>query len=337
MNCHLLVPELFWPASSGIEPYRDLALPALEAVLARGRRVRTAGSSIERWLAAAYRLPAELPLAPFSLRGDDGDPGVDCWLRADPVHLKVHGDHLILADASRLAITAEEAREFIAALNPHFAGEGVTFVAPSPHRWYARMTAEPRMRTTPTTEVAGRSVEPFLPGGDDGARWRKSINEAQMLLHEHPCNGARETRGELTVNSVWFWGAGRDRRLAAPYDATWADHPLATGLAAAARSPARRLPASGAMLLSERYGGTQLAVLATLPAAAYGDLTAWRETVAQLERSWFAPLLEGLQDGALESITLHGLGPDYGYTAELTRRDCWRFWRVRRPLQAYAT
>jgi hypothetical protein len=333
MNCHLLVSDLFWPASAGNEPYSGLALPALETLLARGRGVRTAGASLERWLAAEYSLSDGLPLAPFSLRGDGGEPGRDCWMCADPVHLKLHGDRLILADASRLAVTAEEAREFVAALNSHFASEEILFIAPSPQRWYLRTAIVPQLRTTPTAEVAGRSVEALLPDGDDGARWRRVINEAQMLLHQHACNEARERRGQLGVNSIWLWGPGRDRSLTAPYDVVWAEHPLAAGLARA--GAAHPLPASGESLLEARRGKTQLVAL-SLPATAYGDLANWRNAVAMLERLWIAPLLSGLRNASLESLTLHGLGPDYGYTSSLTGRDRLRFWRVRRPLHAYA-
>jgi hypothetical protein len=335
MNCHLLVSDLFWPASAGNEPYNGLALPALETLLARGRGVKTAGASLERWLAAKYHLSDGLPLAPFSLRGDGGEPGQDCWMRADPVHLKLHGDRLVLADASRLAVTPDEAREFVAALNSHFASEAISLIALRPQRWYLRTATEPRLRTTPTSEAAGRNVEALLPDGDDGARWRKVINEAQMLLHQHPCNEARERRGQLAVNSVWLWGPGRDRSLAAPYDVLWADDPLAAGLAAAGGAAVRPLPASGDSIVEARRERTQLVVL-TLPATAYGDLAEWCDAVAMLERMWIAPLLSRLRDAALESLTLHGLGPDYGYTACLTGRDRLRFWRVRRPLQAYA-
>jgi hypothetical protein len=335
MNFHLLVPDLFWPAGAGIEPYRGLALPALETLLARGARTRAAGASLERWLGAAHGLDGDLPLAPYSLRGDGVDPGDHWWLRADPAHLKVHGDRLVLADASRLALMADEAREYVATLNAHFAGEGMTFIAPNPRRWYARVAAEPRLGTPPTTEVAGRSVASFLPAGGDGARWRKTVNEIQMLLHEHPCNRAREAGGRLAVNSVWLWGAGRARRLATPYGALWADDPLVAGLGAASGITARPLPASGAMLDSGG-SGTQLVVLASLPATAYGDLPRWRDALADLERNWFSQLLDALRKGAIESLALHGLGPDFSCASEIRPRDRWRFWRARRPLHAYA-
>jgi hypothetical protein len=156
-----------------------------------------------------------------------------------------------------------------------------------------------------------------------------------MLLHEHPCNNARETGGQLPVNSIWLWGAGRDGRLVAPYAATWTDDPLAAGLAAAGGKTARPVPASGA-LLDSRGGGMQLMVLTSLPATAYGDLPQWREALAGLERDWFQPLLDALWKESFESLTLHGLGADFSYSSEIRPRDRWRFWRARRPLHAYA-
>src|SRR5262245_63700554 len=117
MNCHLLVPDLFWPAAAGGEPCRDLRLPALETILARGYAIQSGGISLERWLSDSYAVTTsqlELPLAPFALRGEGGEPGDYAWMHADPVHLKVHGDRLILAEASRLAVTENEAREFVA-------------------------------------------------------------------------------------------------------------------------------------------------------------------------------------------------------------------------------
>jgi hypothetical protein len=336
MDCHLLVSDLFWPASAGNEPYAGLALPALETLLARGRRLKTSGASLERALAAQYRLPDSLPLAPFSFRGDHGEPGTDWWLRADPAHLKLHRDQLVLADASRLSIQPDEARDCVAALNSHFASEGISFIAPHPDRWYARTANEPRLRTTPTSEAVGRGVGALMPQGDDGARWRRVINEAQMLLHEHPCNQAREQEGRLAINSIWIWGPGRGQKIESSFDAVWADDPVATGLAAESGGAARPLPGSGSSLLESRRAGRNLVVVKQ-PITAYGDLKAWRDAVELLERVWAASLVAGLRDGAIDSLTLQGLGPDYGYTSVLMRRDRLRFWRARRPLHTYAT
>lgn len=336
MDCHLLVPNLCWPAAAGTEPCGGLELPALETLLARGRRARTQGASIERWLAAAYGLPAGLPLAPYALRGDGGDPGSDCWAHADPVHLRVHREHLVLADASRLRVTADEAREFTATLGAHFAAEGIAFTAPDPQRWYLRTADDPRLDAVPTAEAAGRSIEAYLPAGADGARWRRVINEAQMLLHEHPRNQDRGARGALPVNSIWLWGAGRALQLAAPYDAVWSDLPLVHGLASASDVAAHRLPGAGAALRDAIRGNSILVVLSSLPAIAYGEGEAWRAAVITLDRDWMAPLLSGMTESGLDSITLHGLGPDFGLRAEYRRHHRFRFWRRRRPLNAYA-
>ncbi len=336
MDCDLLVPDLFWPAAAGGEASRDLELPALETILARARTTRIAGGGMERWLAGAYALPADLPLAPYSLNGDGHDAGDAVWMHADPAHLKVHGDRLILADASRLSIEDDESRDFIAALNAQLARDAMIFVAPRPNRWYVRVAADPRIGTAPTSEVAGRNIDSLLPTGDEGPRWRSLLNEAQMLLHAHPRNAAREAKGLLPVNSLWFWGAGRTSRPAPAYDVVWSDHPLAGGIAAASTRLPRRLPASADAVLDTAGARTSLVVADLLPTTAYGDLAAWRAAAATLERKWLAPLLAALNEGGLQALTVHGLGPDYGYSATLTPRDRFRFWRGRRPLRAYA-
>jgi hypothetical protein len=336
MNAHLLVPDLFWPAAAGGEPYRGLALPALETMLGRGRHVRTAGTSLERWLAAAFALPPQLPLAPYALLADGGEPGEHWWMQADPAHLKVHRDRLILADATRLGITSDEAADLVAALNAQLAPDGIALIAPTPGRWYARLAGEPRVLTTPTAEVIGRNVETFMPAGDEGSRWRRIANEAQMLLHAHARNEARENGGALTINSVWFWGAGRVGKPVTPYDDVASNHPLARGLALASRSAASPLPASAESLLKAPGGITPLIVAELNAASAYGDVAGWRDAVTGLERSWWAPIVAGIHDGALESITLHGLGPDFGCTATLDRKDLRRFWRRKRPLLDFA-
>ena len=130
MNCHLLVPDLFHAAGAGL--YGGLALPALETLLARGRSSDLPGASLERWLAATFRIAArpDLPLAALSLAGEGVDPGDSCWLRADPVHFSIQRDQLLLTDRGHALLAAGEAGELTGALNAHFAEDGLEFIAP---------------------------------------------------------------------------------------------------------------------------------------------------------------------------------------------------------------
>ena len=50
-------------------------------------------------------------------------------------------------------------------------------------------------------QVAGRSLDPYMPAGKDAGRLRSLMNECQMLLHADDQSGV--------VNSLWFWGLGR--------------------------------------------------------------------------------------------------------------------------------
>ena len=78
-----------------------------------------------------------------------------------------------------------------------------------------------------------------------------------------------------------------------------------------------------------------LVVLDQLRNAACNDLQAWRNALAMLEVHWFAPLLEALNRGAFQGITLHALGPDASLASISTRSDRFKFWRRKRPLAEY--
>ncbi|MDP1952402.1 MAG: phosphoglycerate mutase, partial [Betaproteobacteria bacterium] len=95
MHCHLLLPDLFWPDREFPDIYRGLAAPALERLLGKGRRhqadVPAGAQSAEEWLCARFGVErqGDLPIAPFCLLADGGEPGTHHWLRADPVHLRL--------------------------------------------------------------------------------------------------------------------------------------------------------------------------------------------------------------------------------------------------------
>ncbi len=344
MHCHLLVPDLFWPEPKFRDIYDQLATPALDLLLAKGRRRQThsepgAMVTAETWLCEQFGVERQQdwPIAPYSLLADGGEPGDQHWLRADPVHLKLEGSRVVLADSSAFALSQAEAERLTDSLNAHFAADGLVFLPLRPDRWYLRSDAVPALETTPLAAAAGRSIDSLLPRGSDAQTWRARLNEVQMLLHAHAANEMRERAGELPVNSVWLWGGGTRSEAVAPFNAVWSRDAFAAGLALAAHGVAHDLPDSATDLLrASADEGVQLILLDPLRSAAqYDDPHAWREALLRLERDWFAPLLEALRLERIGMLSLHALGPGSVLSAEATRGDLRRFWRRVKPLAAY--
>jgi hypothetical protein len=322
MHCELVVPGLFAAAAA-------TRLPALELLLARGRGRSGERQRLEAWLAEAFGIEAD-PLPAGALTAPA--PADALWARADPVHLRLMRDRLLLIPAPAFSITMEEARALCEALNRHFAAHEFQPVAPSV--WCVRLPREMDLSTEHPLDIAGREVGLVMPAGG-----HQLANEAQMLLHAHPLNAAREARGEPEVNSIWLWGAGRAPRVApAPWHSVSADDPLALGLARAAGCRHRALPQSApAWLERAPEEGRHLVVLDALRAPlALSHPAECRAVLEALERDWFAPLLAALRAGRVGMVTVHV--PEGGARAscETIRGDLRRFWRRPRALERYA-
>jgi hypothetical protein len=208
------------------------------------------------------------------------------------VHLRFSRDTLVVGgaawtsqaeEAAQLARRAERASRRIRRI--HRPPSAALVSAPEAPR------ASPRIRPRPSP---GRTLEPFLPQGDEARDWRRLINEAQVLLHNHPLNMAREAAGRPTANSLWPWGAGSlPGRATAPAARIEASHPLAIGLARLSGVPALPTPERFEIAVPGR-----LTFLQDLELAAQGlDDAAWRTGLTELETRWFAPLLAALKAG----------------------------------------
>lgn len=340
MHAEIVVPALLPPGDAPQFP----PAPALERLLARGRRASAARCSYEQWIAAACGLgeDAQLPAGALTLLAEGAEPGDAVWMRADPVHLRLGRTDLSFVPAAAFDLDAAESAALADALNRHYAGE-LEFHAVQPRHWCVRLAAAPRLSVLSTAEVAGRDVDANLPGGADARPWHARLNEIQMLLHRHPVNQARQARGAPEVNSVWFWGAGTLQAAAANsagfrWRSLTADEPAARGLALHAGRSVQSLPASaGAWLAQQTTDGRHLVVLDRLRAPlALGDAAAWSERLVRLEADWFAPMLEALRTGRIGMLTLHAPDGRESMSAETARSDLRRFWRRLRPLSAYA-
>jgi len=339
MHVTLLVPDLFWPRDDGGGAYRGLELPAIELFLARAQRQKLPPLSLEAWLCQAFKVERQQdwPAAPITLGFDGGDPGSDYWLRADPVHLAAHRDRLTLVDAGVLNPDPADAAELVALLNRHFAGDNLVFRAPHPARWYLRVPGTPRLSTHELSQATGRDIASAMPAGEDSLRWRRALTEAQMLLHDHPVNQRRESRGMLPINSVWLWGGGRRVAVSGrPFSHVAGSNAFALALAAGGGAETTFPDGMTAGLASAVSRAARALVLAETPAASYGDDQSWRRDLAEIERIWFAPLLAALRRRALDGLTVVALHPRACLRFEAGATDLLRFWRWTRPLLTHA-
>lgn len=339
MHCHLLIPGLPPPSpwlKAGL--LRDVRLPALETLLGRGNQSRLDGG-MEAWLCRSFGVEKQLdwPVAAYTLLAEGGSPGSDFWLLAEPVHLQLQRDRMVLMDAGNLDISAQEAGSLTAALNSHFAADGLSFFPTRPGSWHLRLAHPARLETHPLEAVIGRNIRYFLPAGADGGNWHRILNEIQMLLHSHPVNQAREERGKPVINSIWPWGGGTlAGKLSAPYAQVWADNALARGLAIAAGKPHAITPASAGQWLQAAAPGQHLVILDQLGRAAlYGDFPLWLENLLRLEADWFAPLRLALVRGKISQLSLHVFGDGQAQAFSISRSDLWKIWCRRKTLNNF--
>ncbi len=322
MHCRLLLPDL--PPLVAATPQLP---PGLAALSRYGQVTASPECEAASWLCRAFgaERQQDVPAAPYALLGDGGTPGSGYWLRADPVAVQLMRNRLVLLAGGAAAPSGEEAAQFVETLNRHFAADGLCFSAPHPWRWYLRLPAAPALRTHSLAEAEGRDIRHFLPAGEDGARWRKRLNEAQMLLHAHPLNAAREAAGKPPVNSIWPWGGGTlSQPLAAPCDRLYGDDPLARGLAIAAAIPHAPLPP--AFPQNPEPAAAPLFVMENLGDTMRQD-AARKDALERLDRDWLAPAVAALRRGNIGRLTVIAPGERGAIEITLTRPDLWKFWR----------
>lgn len=189
--------------------------PAVAAVLARADRLPDAAPGFEALVAEAFAsTPARLSEAALACLAEpsvtDGGIAGDAWLRADPVHLGADHSTLRLLAHGDLALDAREAEDLAAVLKPLFGDSGLLLTVAAPERWYLKLApgAEVPVFSAPE-HVLGDRLDAHMPTGAAGLRWQRLMTEVQMLLHDHRRNAERVRRGQLPVNSLWFWGGGR--------------------------------------------------------------------------------------------------------------------------------
>jgi hypothetical protein len=292
----------------------------------------SAHGSISAWACAAHGIErhgdwpagALLANAPVAA-GGDAPSAVDAsfWVCAQPVHLAVDRDSLILQPLMQLNLNDHESRALFNTVRAHLAGEQLEARHIATGLWCIGSARGQRLLTTEPESVQGCSIDGKLPAGADESFWQRLVTEAQMLLHEHPVNIAREARGEMPVNSIWVWGGGTLPALTQPFDMLFTDEPVLR--AAGVLSGSRMLDApSGLAALPE---GDEALIQINLN----GERD--DQSLDALDKNWLAPAWAGLASGAIDALTLVlPLGATSLVICRCGRRERRRFWRRRRPI-----
>lgn len=313
----LVIPGLL--ASIQALPETDASrLSALTLLNERGTQSALEIDGAEALLCRHYGIARQRdwPLAAITYAFDDGRAGSDYWLRADPVHIQVHRDKLILLD--ELDISADEAQTLCDSLVSHF-GESFAPLPMQADRWYLRVPDDPGITTTPLSQALGKHIDPLLPLGDGAMHWRKLLNEAQMLLFDHPVNHARESRGLPTINSLWLWGGGT-----LPDKAVTRNKTTFYGRDFTARAIAKFSGASAFALPESWPPGIENDSLCLLDelnrCRQNNDMAGWVAALNNIESGWIGPLMKAGRTFRIDD-------PAEGVTLSWRPSDRWKFWR----------
>lgn len=294
--------HLVLPFASALSPAAGQALsglqwPALERLLARlDPTERDEGDELslstphERALARAWGWsPAPDGLRPFAALAAqrDGLPvaaGDEGWALLSPAHWHVGTEQVSLGNPAALGLDEALSRLLFDALAPLFEGDGWTLLWGAPSRWYARHASLASLPSASLDRVVGRNVDLWLGDHAAARTVRRLQAEAQMLLHRHPLNEAREAEGLLPINSFWLSGTGQTQ-------------------------PA---PGPGAAQADDRLRAPALAE----------DWTAWSEAWAALDTGPLAEALRRAEAGEPLQLTL--CGERHAQTFVTAARPWWR-------------
>ncbi len=301
---YLLVPGLLEPP----DPEFDGHFSHLDMLLSRSDHVIEKDDGFESLLCSHFGVAPppnrDLPSASLMLSGEGGKPLTDTWAVVAPVRLHVDRDRLLLLPLTLEDIERSDIDRLREAFNQHFSDDGVELITDFPLHWYLRLQQPRQLTTSSLAQVAGRTLDPFLPGGADAAWLRKLLNESQMLLHSLDIAG---------LNSLWIWGVGQlPEAVSCHFEELSGDNPLLCGLQANAVPGCR--------------GEARLMVKdASLQAVESGDQQQWLQAMEGLDATVEA-LLKALSNGRIRKIILQdGSGNSFHYRSFMR----FRLWRSR--------
>jgi 2,3-bisphosphoglycerate-independent phosphoglycerate mutase len=208
-------------------PLQLSEIPQLDRIAAEGRcgSVRTIPEGAPS--GAEVSFPALLGYEPESLRA-----GAAQWvaraldleigegeipLCCDFISLQSSHNDMVMKDYTAGQLAGEDAKVLLKALQDQIVDEEIQFhYGNGYHNLMVIRHAPFPGRLHPPNELIGEGIRQYMPQDQESRDLVYLMNQAQIILHNHPFNKKRKQAGEDSVNSVWFWGNGPEESKPVP-------------------------------------------------------------------------------------------------------------------------
>lgn len=128
-------------------------------------------------------------------------------LCCDFIILQSSHNDMILKDFTADRLSREDSEMLIAALQESIVSDSVRFHSGGGASNLMVMKTDPfPHRLEPPMELVGEGIRKHIPQEKAYRELVHLMNEAQIILHNHPFNRRRRSESLDPVNSVWFWG-----------------------------------------------------------------------------------------------------------------------------------
>ncbi len=132
-------------------------------------------------------------------------------LCCDFIILQSSHNDMILKDFTAGQLSADNAQLLLGALQEQISDEVTFYPGAGYHNLMVMKNAARPGPLMPPHELVGEGIRKHMPNGEACKELVYLMNQAQIILHNHPFNQARAKNGEDVVNSVWFWGYGNGK------------------------------------------------------------------------------------------------------------------------------
>ncbi len=281
MHLTLMLTGSLVPAELAVELAAAAQMPALQQRLARAAQqtetMSSTASADADWIATqVFGVAQAAPTAPYAWAALTGTPPTAPTLwHADPIHVAVGRDSLIVHELAGASPTEVDSDALIAAANETLRDDRCALVRAG-EKWFLCTEAPWSMAPLPLSAVIGRPLE-IASRDNDSGRWTRLHNEIQMRWHDHPVNQARESQGKPPINALWLHGGGTwQRHPPLRWPRVHSDRAELRGIAAAA--------GAGVADAAEAVTGDALLVWDdALTAARAGDWSSWIEAISTVD------------------------------------------------------